>query len=171
MLSIKSMHALKVVAHIASAPAFKPVATAKLSRLMDLSVSYLESLLKDLKDGGLVFAHRGPGGGYLLQERIDDLFVWDVVRCFCKSDVYPEQKTISPESNVLFKLKAEIDAIELHFLKNYPLVQITRHIPKNQNFQDFDSLRGRFKPLVKTTLPHAPNSVFDLSNFMHKQAI
>jgi hypothetical protein len=167
MLNTRSLHGLKVVAYIAAAPSYQPVTTAKLSRQLGLSVSYTESLMKDLKDGGLLFAHRGPGGGYLLQTSVDDLSVWDVSKCFEHSEENSESNLSSPESSSLTFLKIEFEDIKQHFLKNYPLKEITKHIPKNQNSPETGFLARHFKPLHKDSLPKAPNSVFDLSNFMH----
>lgn len=170
VLNIKSIHGLNVVACIASVPTYQPVATAKLSRLLSLSVSYLESLMKALKDGGIVSAHRGPGGGYVLQGDVEDLFVWDVVRCFYESEVLPNEKNLSPEGNVFSILNAELNDIKLHFLKNYPLKEVTKLLPKNSISLEVDSFSRHFKPLVKVTLPNAPNSIFDLSDFIKRQA-
>ena len=171
MLNTRSLHGLKVVAYIAAAPSYQPVTTAKLSRQLGLSVSYTESLMKDLKDGGLLLAHRGPGGGYMLQMCVDDLSVWDVAKCFEQNDESTsEANTASPESSGLSVLKTEFDEIKQHFLQNYPLTEITKHVPKNQHAPETGFLARHFKPLAKDVLPRAPNSVFDLSNFMQQRA-
>lgn len=166
MLNKRYLHGLKVVAHIAIAPSHQPVTTVKMSKLLDLSVSYIESLMKDLKDGGLLMSHRGPGGGYLLQADVDELSVWDIFKCFHHREELTESKLPSPESEGLSLLKKEFNEIKQHFLQNYPLSQITKHIPKNQGLPEAVFLARHFKPLTRNVLPKAPNSVFDLSNFM-----
>jgi Rrf2 family protein len=170
MLNTRSLHGLKVVAYIAAAPSYQPVTTAKLSRQLGLSVSYTESLMKDLKDGGLLLAHRGPGGGYMLQICVDELSVWDVSKCFENGEEASEANLLSPESAGLSVLKNEFDEIKQHFLQNYPLTEITKHVPKNQHAPETGFLARHFKPLHKDVLPKAPNSVFDLSNFMQQRA-
>lgn len=170
MLNTRSLHGLKVVAYIAAAPSYQPVTTAKLSRQLGLSVSYTESLMKDLKDGGLLLAHRGPGGGYMLQICVDEMSVWDVAKCFENSDETSQANVLSPESSGLSILKTEFDEIKQHFLQNYPLTEITKHVPKNQHAPEAGFLARHFKPLHKDVLPKAPNSVFDLSNFMQQRA-
>jgi Rrf2 family protein len=170
MLNTRSLHGLKVVAYIAAAPSYQPVTTAKLSRQLGLSVSYTESLMKDLKDGGLLLAHRGPGGGYMLQICVDEMSVWDVAKCFENNDETSQANVLSPESSGLSILKTEFDEIKQHFLQNYPLTEITKHVPKNQHAPEAGFLARHFKPLHKDVLPKAPNSVFDLSNFMQQRA-
>jgi len=170
MLNTRSLHGLKVVAYIAAAPSYQPVTTAKLSRQLGLSVSYTESLMKDLKDGGLLLAHRGPGGGYMLQICVDEMSVWDVAKCFENNDETSQANVLSPESSGLSILKTEFDEIKQHFLQNYPLTEITKHVPKNQHAPEVGFLARHFKPLHKDVLPKAPNSVFDLSNFMQQRA-
>ena len=171
MLNTRSLHGIKVVAYIASSAAFQPVTTAKLSRQLGLSVSYTESLMKDLKDGDLLNAHRGPGGGYLLQKRVDEMSVWDVTKCFEQKDEPSEKSLTSPESSYLNILTSELNEIKQQFLQNFPLKDIVKHVPKDQSAEEISFLAKNFKPLFRDALPKAPNSVFDLSNFMQQRAV
>jgi len=50
--------------------------------ILELSVSYTESLVKVLKQNDLLQASRGPGGGYQLKRDLQTLTAWDVVKCF-----------------------------------------------------------------------------------------
>ena len=86
MLNSRAIHGLNVIGLVASAQRHQPITTSRLSRLLGLSVSYTESLMKDLKEGDLLRAHRGPGGGYQLQQAIVNLSVWDVVSCFISEE-------------------------------------------------------------------------------------
>ena len=86
MLNSRAIHGLNVIGLVASAQRHQPITTSRLSRLLGLSVSYTESLMKDLKEGDLLRAHRGPGGGYQLQQAIVNLSVWDVVSCFTSEE-------------------------------------------------------------------------------------
>ncbi|NBX56307.1 MAG: Rrf2 family transcriptional regulator, partial [Betaproteobacteria bacterium] len=81
MLSARALQGLKIVALIASPHTGQAVSSKQLSLQLGLSVSYIENLLKTLKQNDLVVANRGPGGGYLLHKPVDKLSVWDVVRC------------------------------------------------------------------------------------------
>ena len=170
MLNTRSVHALKLVAFVAADPHYLPVPVAKLSRQLGLSVSYTERLVRELNDGGLLSAHRGPGGGYMLQICVDELSVWDIAKCFEDGEVKSENKLSSPESNGFALFKEEFEEIKQHFLQNFPLAEITKLVPKNIFATETDFLVKHFKPLLKNVLPKAPNSVFDLANFMQLRA-
>ena len=158
MLNSRAIHGLNVIGLVASAQRHQPITTSRLSRLLGLSVSYTESLMKDLKEGDLLRAHRGPGGGYQLQQAIVNLSVWDVVSCF-----------ISEEAD----LHQQLDDIKRSYLQAYPLAEVLKHMPASTMDNEVihaSSMGFHFKPIPKPALPMAPNSVFDLSNFMQLRA-
>ncbi len=95
MLNTRSVHGLKLVAYVAADPHYLPVTVAKLSRQLGLSVSYTERLVRELNDQGLLSAHRGPGGGYMLQICVDELSAWDIAKCFEDSETKSENKLSS----------------------------------------------------------------------------
>ena len=55
------------------------VTLSHISRRQDISLSYLEQLFARLKKHGLVEGLRGPGGGYRLSRRPDDISVAEVI--------------------------------------------------------------------------------------------
>jgi len=169
MLNSRSMHGINVIGLIASAPRHQSVTTSRLARQLGLSVSFTESLMKDLKEADLLRAHRGPGGGYQLQQAVSGLSVWDVVSCFTQDEVEPKQLNHSPEFQAAYALHVHLDMVKRTFLETYPLADVIKHMPEMVFDNDTDpssSLSFHFKPLQKQTLPIAPNSVFDLSNFL-----
>ena len=170
MLNTRTVHGLKLIAYVAADPHYLPVTVAKLSRQLGLSVSYTERLVRELNDQGLLSAHRGPGGGYMLQICVDELSVWDVAKCFEDGEAKSENKPSSPESIGFALFKQEFEEIKQHFLQNFPLTEITKLVPKNIFATETDFLAKHFKPLIKNVLPKAPNSVFDLANFMQLRA-
>ena len=95
MLNTRSVHGLKLVAYVAADPHYLPVTVAKLSRQLGLSVSYTERLVRELNDGVLLSAHRGPGGGYMLQICVDELSVWDIAKRFEDGEAKSENKLSS----------------------------------------------------------------------------
>jgi Rrf2 family iron-sulfur cluster assembly transcriptional regulator len=52
---------------------------AEISRRQDISLPYLEQLFVKLRRAGLVEAVRGPGGGYRLARKPEDIRVADVM--------------------------------------------------------------------------------------------
>ena len=168
MLNNRAIHGLKVIGIIASTPRHQPVTTGRLASELGLSVSYTEILIRDLKGGDLLSAHRGPGGGYQLQQEVSNLSSWDVVTCFKNKDA--EYQNPSPEIMGVFDLHQKFDEIEHEFLKAYPLSEVIKHMPKTPDPSEVIKVSNvgiHIKPIQKKLLPKAPNSVFDLPNFLN----
>jgi Rrf2 family iron-sulfur cluster assembly transcriptional regulator len=56
-----------------------PVCLAEIAARQQLSLSYLEQLFGKLRRAGLVSSARGPGGGYRLSRRCDEIAIADIV--------------------------------------------------------------------------------------------
>lgn len=165
MLCKRFLIGLDLVARIASSPTYKSTTIADLSKQLNLSISYIECLMKELKDGGVVVAQRGPGGGYMLQTCVDDLSAWDIAVCFDSSDTVFKNKSSGSESLAITKLKDELEEIRKYFLQQFPLNKLIKYDP-NRNISSNTKVILKFhKPLIKDKLPKVPNSVFDLYNF------
>ena len=169
MLNARAVQALKMIALLASSHPSEAVNSKQLSQQLRLSTSYIESLLKNLKKNELVMANRGPGGGYLLQKSVDEISVWDVVGCF-EEEEEPSVGIRTPEHSVSQQICLEFSQIKQHFLHNYPLADITKHSPQIEKKATAPRLSIHFKPLEIRLAPKAPNSVFDLPNFMNALA-
>jgi hypothetical protein len=169
MLNARAVQALKMIALLASSHPSEAVNSKQLSQQLRLSTSYIESLLKNLKKNELVMANRGPGGGYFLQKSVDEISVWDVVGCFEEE----EEQSVgirTQEHSVSQQICLEFSQIKQHFLQNYPLADITKHSPQIEKKATAPRLSIHFKPLEIRLAPKAPNSVFDLPNFMNALA-
>ena len=169
MLNARAVQALKIIALIASSNPSQAVNSKQLSLQLGLSVSYIESLLKILKKNELVVANRGPGGGYLLQKCVNEISVWDVVTCF-ETQVDPSVETRTREYDSSQAICLDLLQIKQHFLQNYPITDITKHSPPIEKKATMRQVASHFKPLATRWAPKAPNSVFDLPNFMHLRA-
>ena len=169
MLSARALQGLKIVALIASPHTGQAVSSKQLSLQLGLSVSYIENLLKTLKQNDLVVANRGPGGGYLLHKPVDKLSVWDVVRCFdTEEETCRERPT--PEFASCLEMGHALERLKHDFLHNYPIAEIVKKTPPIAHKTVARQLSSHFKPLAIQPLPKAPNSVFDLPNFMRLMA-
>lgn len=82
-----------------------PVTLAGISERRDISLSYLEQLFSRLRRNELVESVRGPGGGYYLARKLDEVSVADIIRavdepidatqCGGKENCRDEQKCIT----------------------------------------------------------------------------
>ena len=172
------MHALELVAHIACAPAQQSMTTATLARQLGLSITYVEGLMKLLKRGDLLQAHRGPGGGYRLQRPVEDISAGDVAKCFAQKEAVVARAEASAgpsteptaERLAVNQLSVQFDEFTQDFLQAYPMTAIVEAMDHPPAAKTAGGFSLHLKDLPKTTLPSAPNSVFDLCNFTHRQA-
>lgn len=92
-LSARVDYALRAVAELAAATAAgggggpgngagqsRPVTAERLAAAQDIPPKFLESILLQLRRGGIVTAQRGPDGGYRLARPADDISLAAVIR-------------------------------------------------------------------------------------------
>ena len=65
MISKKTVNAIELCVLLAGQRGEGYLTTTDLSPRLGLSISYLENILKPLKDNGLVLSMKGPCGGYM----------------------------------------------------------------------------------------------------------
>ena len=82
MLSRKSKYALKALLALAEPGEDEPVRIADLARRESLPKKFLELILLDLRNAGIVQSRKGKGGGYLLARRPERIMLGQVVRLF-----------------------------------------------------------------------------------------
>lgn len=170
MISKRASLGLKVVAHIASTPSYRTTTADALASATGVSLSYMEGILKDARELGLVQASRGPGGGYKLVSSLKDLSVWDVVSGFGYSNETSHKAQSSPEWRSTHLISANAFQLEKEFLQDFPLVDLLTELPDSAALKPTKSMAMNFKPLPSALVPFAPNSVFNLSNFLNLQA-
>ena len=78
-LSTKGRYAVMAMVDLAQNISGKPVNLAEISDRQAISLSYLEQLFSKLRRAGLVTSVRGPGGGYRLAERAENIRVSEVI--------------------------------------------------------------------------------------------
>lgn len=78
-LSTKGRYAVTAMMDLAIRQNEGPVTLADISLCQDISLSYLEQLMSQLRRGGLVQGMRGPGGGYSLARPAENISVADII--------------------------------------------------------------------------------------------
>lgn len=81
-LSTRSRYGSRILVDLASYQHLGPVQIGSISKRQDVSVKYLEQLIRPLKKAGLVTSVRGPKGGHLLARSPEDITLGQVVRLF-----------------------------------------------------------------------------------------
>ena len=116
MISKRASLGLKVIAHIASTPSHRTTTADSLATATGVSLSYIEGILKDARELGLVQATRGPGGGYKLVASLHDLSVWDVISGFGFSNACTHKTQSSPEWLLTNLVSEQAHQFEKEFL-------------------------------------------------------
>jgi len=165
-----ALQGLHAIAIIAASSRQDSVPTTRLARHIGLCLSSTEIIVKQLKNSGLIRSHRGPGGGYQLQQPAKDLSVWDVVACFQKNDAPVNTDQCSPESEAAWTLAMQLDETVRQHLQAYRLIDVIGQLPPVEP-ERLDARAGQaafhLKPLRQASLPAAPSWVFDLAKFTH----
>ena len=78
-LTTKGRYAVTAVLDLALHQDTGPVSLAAISERQGISLSYLEQLFAKLRRNNIVSSTRGPGGGYSLTNKIDEVSVSDVI--------------------------------------------------------------------------------------------
>jgi len=144
-----------------------PVTTDFISKQLGLSVSYLESLMSQLKKGGFLISYRGPGGGYCTNGKPANLKLLDVLRAFKESSAAKSSAQGELDKNLIADLMQEF----MHaYLQSVSFDELLRQVPDTawgqQERHDKPVSSKKFKPLQIHKLPSGPNSVFSLAASM-----
>ena len=81
-LSARVDYALRAVVELAGRPAGadRPVTADQIAQAQEIPPKFLESILLQLRRGGVVNAQRGPEGGYRLARPATEISLADVIR-------------------------------------------------------------------------------------------
>ena len=82
MLAKKSKYAIKALLGLAEHGSDEPMRIADLARQESLPQKFLELILLDLRNAGVVQSRKGKGGGYLLARPAERIMLGQVVRLF-----------------------------------------------------------------------------------------
>jgi Rrf2 family iron-sulfur cluster assembly transcriptional regulator len=81
-LSTRSRYGTRILVDLARNKDKGPVQIGEISKRQDISVKYLEQLIRPLKKAKLVTSVRGPKGGHLLVAKPENISLGQVVRLF-----------------------------------------------------------------------------------------
>ncbi|MFZ2631969.1 MAG: Rrf2 family transcriptional regulator [Desulfosalsimonadaceae bacterium] len=79
-LTTRSRYGTRMILDLAMHADHGPVTLGDISKRQNISLKYLEKLIKKLKDAGYVTSRRGPSGGHMLARSPEAITVGDIVR-------------------------------------------------------------------------------------------
>lgn len=159
-MSTKSRFAVQAMIDLALRERAGPVALAQIASRQGVSLSYLEQLFSRLRRAGLVESTRGPGGGYTLGRRLDDISAADVVGAV--EDEVPASSE-GGRMALTSELWADLDAVMLRHLATVPLQQLVdEQRARGGAVEEPAAPRSPLHqaPVVRPLRTTAPNSVF-----------
>jgi Rrf2 family protein len=79
-VSAKVDYALRATIELATAEPGQPVKGERIAQAQEIPIKFLENILGDLRQAGLVRSQRGAEGGYWLARPAEEVTVADVIR-------------------------------------------------------------------------------------------
>ena len=79
-LSKKCQYALRSILELASRYGQRPVSVSEIASIQAIPRRFLELIIRDLKQAGIVVAYRGVRGGYTLARDPRDISVGEIIR-------------------------------------------------------------------------------------------
>jgi Rrf2 family protein len=80
MLTAKGKYGLKALAHLATLQPGETTQAMDIAEAHNIPKKFLDAILGDLRNAGIVFSKKGPGGGYMLARAPIDITVGHVIR-------------------------------------------------------------------------------------------
>lgn len=82
MFSMKAKYALKALLHLARRQDAGPTLIAELARSENIPKKFLEAILLELRNRGILSSRKGKGGGYMLAQPLESLSIGRIVEVF-----------------------------------------------------------------------------------------
>jgi Rrf2 family protein len=80
MLTAKGKYGLKAVVHLAALPPGESTQAIDIATSNNIPKKFLDAILGDLRNAGVVHSKKGPGGGYMLARAPSEIKVGQVIR-------------------------------------------------------------------------------------------
>jgi len=80
MLTAKGKYSLKALTHLAALAPGETTQAAEIAESNNIPKKFLDAILGDLRNAGIVHSRKGPGGGYMLARAPRDIKIGHVIR-------------------------------------------------------------------------------------------
>ena len=82
MLSKKTKYAINALVYLAKKPVKEPVLISEIAEQEHIPKKFLETILLDMKNAGILNSKKGKGGGYYLIKHPSEVNLADIIRYF-----------------------------------------------------------------------------------------
>jgi len=118
-ITLKTEYALRALQEVIKAGNDKPVTRKQIARNQGISEHFLEKIFIGLQKNRIIKSVRGPGGGFLLYRRPEEISLWDIYtavddpgyredRCYHKNIADCEQKNHCRVRYIWFKFSQDL---------------------------------------------------------------
>ena len=173
-LTTKGRFAVTAMIDVAMRQHLGPVTLASISQRQHISLSYLEQLFGKLRRHELVESVRGPGGGYSLARKPEEISIADVIiavdepldatQCGGKGNCLGDE---SGEGRCMtHDLWSALNTRMVEFLDSVNLkTMVDQNLAQGVSVEEVTVVRKAVAPMpaVKPAKVRAPNSVFNLA--------
>jgi Rrf2 family protein len=83
-------YAIRALTYLAARPEQQIVSVQEIAQAETISSHHLSKVMNHLARGKMVQPLRGPGGGYRLIKKPDQITLWEVMGCLAARDVFEE---------------------------------------------------------------------------------
>ncbi len=83
-------YAIRALTYLAARPEQEIVSVQEIAQAEEISSHHLSKVMNQLARGKMVQPLRGPGGGYRLIRKADQITLWEVMGCLGARDVFEE---------------------------------------------------------------------------------
>jgi len=80
MLTAKGKYSLKALAHLATLEPGATTQAVDIAQANDIPKKFLDAILGELRNAGIVHSRKGPGGGYMLARAPREIKIGHVIR-------------------------------------------------------------------------------------------
>lgn len=139
MLPMKARYAVKALVHLAIAQPSGPVSVGAIAQRQNIPRKFLEAILLELRNHGILTSQRGRNGGYRLLQACDQIWLGDVLRrlsgplapvpCLSKTAYQRCAECPDEQGCAVRLLLAEVHAATLHILDNTSLADLVARMP------------------------------------------
>ncbi len=175
-LTTKGRFAVTAMIDLALRQGTGPVTLAAISQRQQISLSYLEQLFGKLRRNDLVESTRGPGGGYSLGRKAEDITVADIITSVDEpidaTHCAGKENCLGDEGRCMtHDLWTALNERMVSFLDSVKLQDLVdQQIAKGVQIEGKPTVKRAISamPIAKPVRMNIPNSVFALGNSFAK---
>ena len=126
----KSRHAILVMLSLAMSEKNTPKTISDIANQHNISTSYMEQIFRSLKQKNLVKAIKGPGGGYIIAKKPNEITIKKII-----SSVVDNKNCKRNMDSELYEFARMLEDLELNIQNNLDKISLNDILKKNCNIK------------------------------------